>query len=218
MNDAALLASPLFRGATSEESAAMLPCLGASPRRFARGERILRAGEPTRYMGLVLTGSVLVEHTDLQGAVTLLGRAEPGELFAEAYACASDEPLLVDVVASEACEVLFLDARRILTQCTSTCEHHSRIIRNLLSDLAGKNLLLNEKLTHIAQRTTRAKLMSYLSAEAQRRGAVEFDIPFSRQQLADFLAVERSGLSLELGKMKKEGLLDYHKEHFVLNI
>lgn len=88
MNDAALLASPLFRGATSEEIAAMLPCLGASPRRFARGERILRAGEPTRYMGLVLTGSVLVEHTDLQGAVTLLGRAEPGELFAEAYACA----------------------------------------------------------------------------------------------------------------------------------
>ena len=102
MNDAALLASPLFRGATSEEIAAMLPCLGASPRRFARGERILRAGEPTRYMGLVLTGSILVEHTDLQGAVTLLGRAEPGELFAEAYACASDEPLLVDVVASEA--------------------------------------------------------------------------------------------------------------------
>lgn len=100
----------------------------------------------------------------------------------------------------------------------SGCAHHSRIIRNLLSDLAGKNLLLNEKLTHIAQRTTRAKLMSYLSAEAQRRGAVEFDIPFSRQQLADFLAVERSGLSLELGKMKKEGLLDYHKEHFVLNI
>lgn len=138
MNDAALLASPLFRGATSEEIAAMLPCLGASPRRFARGERILRAGEPTRYMGLVLTGSVLVEHTDLQGAVTLLGRAEPGELFAEAYACASDEPLLVDVVASEACEVLFLDARRILTQCTSTCEHHSRIIRNLVGTLAHK--------------------------------------------------------------------------------
>ena len=113
---------------------------------------------------------------------------------------------------------MFLNVKRVLNVCPSACEHHSRIIRNLLSDLAGKNLLLNEKLTHIAQRTTRAKLMSYLSAEAQRRGAVEFDIPFSRQQLADFLAVERSGLSLELGKMKKEGLLDYHKEHFVLNI
>lgn len=138
MKDAALLASPLFRGATSEEIAAMLPCLGASPRRFARGERILRAGEPTRYMGLVLTGSVLIEHTDMQGAVTLLGRAEPGDLFAEAYACAPDELLLVDVVASEACEVLFLDAKRILTQCTNACEHHSRIIRNLVRNAGAE--------------------------------------------------------------------------------
>ena len=105
-----------------------------------------------------------------------------------------------------------------MTVCPSACAHHSRIIRNLLSDLADKNLLLNERLTHIAQRTTRAKLMSYLSAEAQRRGAVEFDIPFSRQQLADFLAVERSGLSLELGRMKKEGLLNFHKSHFVLKV
>ena len=168
MNDAALLASPLFRGATSEEIAAMLPCLGASPRRFARGERILRAGEPTRYMGLVLTGSVLVEHTDLQGAVTLLGRAEPGELFAEAYACASDEPLLVDVVASEACEVLFLDARRILTQCTSTCEHHSRIIRNLVGTLAHKNLALSRRSLHTGPRTIRARLLSYLGEQARR--------------------------------------------------
>ena len=62
MNDAALLASPLFRGATSEEIAAMLPCLGASPRRFARGERILRAGEPTRYMGLAVSYTHLRAH------------------------------------------------------------------------------------------------------------------------------------------------------------
>lgn len=94
-------------------------------------------------MGLVLTGSVLIEHTDMQGAVTLLGRAEPGDLFAEAYACAPDELLLVDVVASEACEVLFLDAKRILTQCTNACEHHSRIIRNLVRTLAHKNLALS---------------------------------------------------------------------------
>ena len=98
------------------------------------------------------------------------------------------------------------------------CAHHSRIIRNLLGELAEKNLRFGEKLTHMGQRTTRSKLMSYLSAEAQRRGAVEFDIPFSRQQLADFLGVERSGLSLELGKMKQDGLLDFHKSHFVLKV
>ena len=210
MNDAALLASPLFRGATSEEIAAMLPCLGASPRRFARGERILRAGEPTRYMGLVLTGSVLVEHTDLQGAVTLLGRAEPGDLFAEAYACASDELLLVDVVASEACEVLFL------TQCTSTCEHHSRIIRNLVRTLAQKNLALSRRSLHTGPRTIRARLLSYLGEQAQRAGSRSFTIPFDRQQLADYLNVERSALSNELSKMQRDGLLTCRRSSFCL--
>ena len=105
-----------------------------------------------------------------------------------------------------------------LSDIISACSHHSRIIRNLLGELAEKNLRLNEKLTHMGQRTTRAKLMSYFSAEAQRRGGYEFDIPFSRQQLADYLGVERSGLSLELGKMRDEGLLDFHKSHFILKV
>ena len=113
---------------------------------------------------------------------------------------------------------LFLDVKRILTVCPSACAHHSRIIRNLLSELAEKNLRFSEKLTHMGQRTTRAKLMSYFSAEAQRLGTYEFDIPFSRQQLADYLGVERSGLSLELGKMKRDGLLDFHKNHFALKV
>ena len=216
MKDAALLASPLFRGATSEEIAAMLPCLGASPRRFARGERILRAGEPTRYMGLMLTGSVLIEHTDMQGAVTLLGRAEPGDLFAEAYACAPDELLLVDVVASEACEVLFLDAKRILTQCTNACEHHSRIIRNLVRTLAHKNLALSRRSLHTGPRTIRARLLSYLGEQAQRAGSRSFTIPFDRQQLADYLNVERSALSNELSKMQRDGLLTCRRSSFCL--
>ena len=109
--------------------------------------------------------------------------------------------------------VMFLDVARILNVCPSACVHHSRIIRNLLGELAEKNLRFSEKLTHMGQRSTRAKLMSYLSAEAQRLGRYEFDIPFSRQQLADYLGVERSGLSLELGKMCREGLLDFHKSY-----
>ena len=113
---------------------------------------------------------------------------------------------------------MFLNVKRVLNVCPSACEHHSRIIRNLLGELAEKNLRFGEKLTHMGQRTTRAKLMSYFSAEAQRLGTYEFDIPFSRQQLADYLAVERSGLSLELGKMRSEGLLDFHKSHFILKV
>lgn len=114
--------------------------------------------------------------------------------------------------------MLLMNVKRILNVCPSACTHHSRIIRNLLGELAEKNLRFGEKLTHMGQRTTRAKLMSYFSAEAQRLGTYEFDVPFSRQQLADYLAVERSGLSLELGKMKKDGLLDFHKSHFVLKV
>ena len=218
MNDAALLASPLFRGATSEEIAAMLPCLGASPRRFARGERILRAGEPTRYMGLVLTGSVLVEQEDVWGNRNILSKAGPGQTFAAAYACAPGSVLKVSVAAETPATVLFLNVKRVLTMCPSACAWHSRIIRNLLGELAEKNLRFGEKLTHMGQRTTRAKIMSYLSAEAQRLGTCEFDIPFSRQQLADYLGVERSGLSLELGRMKKDGVLEYRKSHFLLRI
>ena len=209
---------PLFSGISEAELDAMLSCLNAEKKSFPKDAFVLRAGDTAESIGLVLSGSVLVIQEDIWGNRNILSKAGPGQTFAAAFACAPGSVLNVSVIAEAPVTALFLNVKRILTICPSACAHHSRIIRNLLSDLAGKNLLLNEKLTHIAQRTTRAKLMSYLSAEAQRRGAVEFDIPFSRQQLADFLAVERSGLSLELGKMKKEGLLDYHKEHFVLNI
>ena len=134
------------------------------------------------------------------------------------YACAPGSGLNMSVIAETPVTALFLNVTRILNVCPSACSHHSRIIRNLLGELAGKSLQLSEKLTHMGQRTTRAKIMSYLSAEAQRLGTYEFDVPFSRQQLADYLAVERSGLSLELGKMKKDGLIDYRKNHFVLTV
>ena len=191
----------------------MLPCLGASPRRFARGERILRAGEPTRYMGLVLTGSVLVEHTDLQGAVTLLGRAEPGELFAEAYACLGGEPLEVAVLAAADAEVLFLNSVQALSCARPGA---AEFTRNLLTILAGRNLTLTRKIGHMARRTTRDKLLSYLSAQAMQAGGPEFDIPLDRQQLADYLAVDRSAMSTALGKLRDEGVLTFQKNHFHL--
>ena len=166
----------------------------------------------------MLSGSVLIIQEDIWGNWNILSKAGPGQTFAAVYACALGSRLNVSVIAETPVTVMFLNVKRILNVCPSACSHHSRVIRNLLSELAEKNLRFNEKLTHMGQRTTRAKIMSYLSAEAQRLGKYEFDIPFSRQQLADYLGVERSGLSLELGKMKKDGLLDYHKNHFVLRL
>ena len=182
-----LRSSQLFSGVSEEELTAMLTCLGAEKRSFPKEAFLLRSGDTAESIGLVLSGSVLVIQEDIWGNRNILSRTAPGQTYAAAFACAPSSVSNVSVVTETPTAVLFLNVKRLLTVCPSACAHHSRIIRNLLSDLAGKNLLLNEKLTHIAQRTTRAKLMSYLSAEAQRRGAVEFDIPrtFSPLSAAD---------------------------------
>ena len=210
--------SSLFSGVLEDELTAMLSCLNAEERDFPKEDFILRAGDTVESIGLVLSGSALVIQEDIWGNRNILSKAGPGQTFAAAFACASGAALNVSVVAEAPVTALFLNVKRILTMCPSACAHHSRIIHNLLNELAEKNLRFSEKLTHMGQRTTRSKLMSYFSAEAQRLGTYEFDIPFSRQQLADYLAVERSGLSLELGKMRSEGLLDFHKSHFILKV
>ena len=196
----------------------MLACLGTKASRVPKDALLLRAGDTAESIGLVLSGSVLVEQEDVWGNRNILSKAGPGQTFAAAFACAPGSVLNVSVIAETPATVMFFNVKRIMDVCPSACAHHSRIIRNLLGELAEKNLRFSEKLTHMGQRTTRAKLMSYLSAEAQRRGEYEFDISFSRQQLADYLGVERSGLSLELGKMRAEGLLDFQKNHFVLKV
>ena len=208
----------LFSGVSEDELTAMLSCLKAEKKDFPKEDFVLRSGDTADSIGLVLAGTVLVIQEDIWGNRNILSKAGPGHTFAAAYACASGSVLNVSVIAETPVTALFLNVKRILNVCPSACAHHSRIIRNLLSELAEKNLRFNEKLTHMGQRTTRSKIMSYLSAEALRLGKYEFDIPFSRQQLADYLAVERSGLSLELGKMRSEGLLDFHKSHFVLKV
>lgn len=208
----------LFSGISEEELNAVLRCLRAEKKDFPKEAFVLRAGDASDSIGLVLAGTVLIVQEDIWGNRNILSRAGPGQTFAAAYACAPGSRLNVSVIAETPAAAMFLNVKRILNVCPSACAHHNRIIRNLLSELAGKNLRLGEKLTHMGQRTTRAKIMSYLSAEAQRLEKYEFDVPFSRQQLADYLGVERSGLSMELGKMKKDGFLDYHKNHFVLRV
>lgn len=210
--------SSLFSGISETELAAMLSCLETREECFPKDTFLLRTGDTAESIGLVLSGSVLVVQEDIWGNRNILSKAGPGQSFAAAYACAPGSLLNVSVLAETPVTAMFLNVKRVLNVCPSACEHHSRIIRNLLGELAEKNLRFGEKLTHMGQRTTRAKLMSYFSAEAQRLGTYEFDIPFSRQQLADYLAVERSGLSLELGKMRSEGLLDFHKNHFILKV
>ena len=210
--------SPLFSGISEDELTAMLTCLRAEKRDYPRDAFVLRTGDTAESIGIVLSGSILVVQEDIWGNRNILSKAGPGQSFAAAYACAPGSVLNVSVVTESPVTLMLLNVKRVLNVCPAACTHHSRIIRNLLGELAEKNLRFSEKLTHMGQRTTRAKLLSYFSAEAQRLGTYEFDIPFSRQQLADYLAVERSGLSLELGKLRSDGLIDFHKSHFLLKV
>lgn len=212
-----LRTSGIFSGISEEETEKMLHCLEVRPETFQKDEYILRAGDRVEAFGVVITGKVMIIQEDFWGNRNILAAVGAGHCFAETFACSPGAVLNVSVIAETNVQVLFLNVKRILTTCSSTCSHHSRMIRNLLSELAEKNLRLNEKITHLGQRSRRAKILSYLSAEAQRHGSAEFDIAFSRQQLADYLSVDRSGLSMELSRMQEEGLLEYRKNHFKLH-
>ena len=186
--------SRLFRDIDDGEIEAMLACLSVSSREYAKNEFILRAGERSSSIGLVLAGAVHIIKEDFLGNRNIIAEAQPGEIFAESYACVPGTPLGVSAAAAERSEVMFMDVSRVLTVCGSACAFHARLMRNLLAVLAEKNLQFSEKLTYMTQRSTRQKLLSYLSAESLRRGSCEFEIPFNRQQLADYLSVDRSAL------------------------
>ena len=211
-----LIRTPLFRGADAGEASRILECLGAERRRYGRDQTIYRAGDTVTALGLVLSGSVSIENDDFWGNRSILDRVEPGQVFAETYACVPGEPLMVSAVAAEPSEVLFLSVARLLAPCAKGCACHALLIRNLLSISAQKNLRLSRRIFHTSAKTIRGRLLSYLSYQAARAGGGEFEIPFNRQQLADYLGVDRSALSAELGKMRREGLLETDRNRFRL--
>ena len=203
-----MTSSPLFRDIAPADLASLLDCLDARERAYEKGAWLLRRGEWTDRLGLVLSGTVHILREDFWGSRSIVGLAGPGEIFAESYALAG-EPLEVSVLAASDARVLFLRVETALTGC-------GQLTRNLTALLAEKNLTLTRKMRHMARRTTREKLLSYLSAQALRAGPAEFDIPLDRQQLADFLAVDRSAMSAALGKLRDEGILTFRKNHFRL--
>ncbi len=206
MEISALPATPLFWGVPAEELPALLAQAASRTVRFQKGELLLRRGDVTCRLGLVREGTVHIIREDFWGNRSIVGLAGPGEVFAESYALAG-KPLEVSVLAASSGAALFLEADRLTD---------SRLTANLLTLLAQKNLMLTGKMRHMARRTTRDKLMSYLSAQALLAGSSEFDIPMDRQQLADYLAVDRSAMSAALGKLRDEGTLIFRKNHFHL--
>ena len=206
----------LFEGIRPEDRGPMLGCLGAKVISTDKNQFIFQEGAPANYLGIVLSGSVQVIREDFYGNRSILARIGPAGLFGESFACAGISSLPVSVVAVEECTALLIDSRRITTTCQNACGFHNRMIFNMMKVVATKNLMLNQKLEITAKRTTREKLMAYLLHQAKLHGSDTFTIPYDRQALADYLEVDRSAMSAEISKLRKDGIIASTRSQFRL--
>ena len=207
---------PLFKGIGMEDLSGMLGCIGGHRVSVKKGETLFSEGDPATYVGMVLSGAVQMIREDYYGNRSIVAYIRPAELFCETYACAGIEELPISIIADEDSQVLLMDCRRITTTCCNACQFHNQIIFNLLQLVATKTIVFDQKMQVTSKRTTRDKLLTYLANEAKRQNTRSFSIPYDRQELADYLEVDRSGLSVEIGKLRREGVLESEKNHFVL--
>lgn len=206
----------LFRDLQKENISAMLACFGATLKRYEKGQMIIAEGSPAEKFGIVLEGAVQIEKVDFYGNRTIVAKIMPSNIFGESFACAGVKTVPVNAVAAENSTVLFINCEKVITPCANVCGFHADIIHNLLRVVAHKNLMFNQKIEITSRRTTREKLMAYLMLQAKQHNSDSFVIPYDRQELADFLEVDRSGLSSEIGKLVKEGVIESKKNFFRL--
>ncbi len=207
---------PLFRQISDNDLQKMLGCLGARVEAFDKKYTIFAEGTPARYVGIVLSGSVQISQVDYYGNRSILSNVGASQVFAESFACAELSSVPVTITANEPCEIMLIDCAHILHTCSNNCGFHRQLIFNLMKSLAEKNVMFHQKIEITSKRSTREKLMSYLMMQAKAEKSASFNIPFDRQALADYLEVDRSGLSAEISKLRKEGVLRSRKNHFEL--
>lgn len=206
----------LFEEIEEENLTAMLECLGAKVFSIEKDMTVFQEGSPAKYIGLVLSGAVQMVQDDFYGNRTIVTRIEKNGLFGESFACAGTMALPVSFVASQSGEIMLIDCSRITNTCCNACSFHKQVIFNLLHLVARKNLDFHQKIEITSKRTTREKLMTYLLSVAKQTNSNSFTIPYDRQALADYLGVERSAMSAEIGKLRKEGIIECQKSNFTI--
>lgn len=206
----------LFCNISPEDVKVLLKRLNAYTKTYRKEEYIKHSGDPADFIGIIRSGSIHILQDDYYGNRNITASISEGSLFGEAFACAGIPSLPVDIAAAEDCTITFLNAKTLLNSCDNGCEFHHTLVRNLLGIVAQNNMYLNRKIKYTSRKTTREKLMSYLTDQAKLAGSNDFTIPFNRQELADYLGVERSAMSTELGKLVKLGVLQTQRSHFIL--
>ena len=207
---------PLSRQIEADDLLRMLGCLGAKVEHFDKKYTVMAEGNPAKYVGVVLSGSVQIIQVDFYGNRSILSSLGASQVFAEAFACAEMAALPVSVIANEPCDIMLIDCGHILHTCQNRCGFHRQLIFNLMKDLATKTIQFHQRIEITSKRTTRDKLLAYLFLQAKNAGSNRFTIPFDRQELADYLEVDRSGLSAEISKLRREGVIENHRKEFVL--
>lgn len=206
----------LFAGVTEHEIYLMLNCMQAQKSQYSKGEYIFHQGDCMKYISILAEGSVYIQNDDYWGNRSIINAIGAGEMFGEAYIGTETDTFMNDVVAAEDCTVILFDANKILETCSFSCHFHNMVIRNLFLAVSEKNKKLIQKLSYLSKRSTREKLISYLSEQAKKHNSNSFAIQFNRQQLADYLSVDRSAMSNELCKLRDEGLIAFEKNRFIL--
>ncbi len=215
-----LSANPLFKDIPADNITSMLSRLNAYTKSYKRDEYIRRIGDTADFIGIILSGEIHILQDDYDGNRSITASIPVGSMFGEAFACAGISHLPVDIMAVDNCLILFLDSQTLLNSCDGCldngCSYHHILIRNLLGIVAHKNISLNQKLRCISHKTTKEKLLAYLSQQAKQHNSKDFTINFNRQELADYLGVERSAMSAEISRLVKSGLIETHRSHFTL--
>ena len=206
----------LFEEIEEENLTAMLDCLGAKVFSVKKDMTIFCEGTPAKYIGLILSGAVQMVQDDFYGNRSIVTSIGENGLFGESFACAGITSLPVSFIASKDCEIMLIDCKRITYTCCNSCSFHKQVIFNLLHLVARKNLDFHQKIEITSKRSTKEKLMTYLLSVAKQTGSSSFTIPYDRQALADYLGVERSAMSAEIGKLRKEGIIECQKSHFTI--
>lgn len=211
-----LRTNELFKNIETDDIKSLLTCLGAKNQTYKKDEILILVDTKITCIGVVLSGSIQIIKEDIDGMRTINAELSGGEIFAETFACSGIEKSPVTVITPTGCEIMYIEFKKIITTCSSSCKFHSKLISNMLTLISNKNLKLNSKLDLLSLRTTRERILSYLSMQSRKAGSRYFLIPFSRNELADFLCVDRSALSRELSKLQKEGAFEFHKNEFKL--
>ncbi len=208
--------SPVFYGMNDEELKGLLECFHARIRRYEKGDMIIRQGDMISNIYLILSGGVNIEKDSYWGRRIIISRLGKNENLALSFVGSKDVEANIDAISVEDTLVLVLSYEKCTSMCRNACTRHKILINNLFQILSKENIELIQKIENVSQKSIRDKLLTYLSNEAQKKHSNSFDIQFNRQDLADYLNVDRSAMSFELSKLQKEGLISYNKNHFEL--